>query len=534
MQLRLCVLPTAGSQTDDGTRIESEPRWKCISVGGRAVPDRPSREVHQRETPVLNLDPFPIRVLAVVPRCIEARRRDDEVGSLDTLSPDTDPSLACPPLRIGKPAVVLRVRRIGHRQSEALFNEHLADELAIHPYMAQQATEPVGIRSVNRECDIAREQLLQSGSGSLGQALPVLGCVDTDQPDTSHLSIDRCLESVAVEHLHSRNGSVRRHLHRTTCGGDNHNDKPPEQPDGTDPRSGLGWSDQPDTVPGAMPNDSFRRLAAITSITTYLLIVLGAVVRATGSGLGCPDWPTCYGSFIPPLRADAIIEWSHRSLAAVVGIMVLVLFWRALRSRSEHPVRFKTTAVVVLLLILQAWLGQVVVETELSPALVSFHLATAMLMLGILVGLAVGKLSPPRTPEHRGLWYLAVGVFVAIVLGALVRGAGAGLAFLDWPLMDGSILPAGLGEEQRALHFLHRIFVAVLALYVVVAWWRSAGDHRRAIAWTGLLFALQVLTGAALVWSLLSTFFVVAHVALAAATWVAALWAAIHFGAVAD
>src|SRR5256885_15087728 len=68
----------------------------------------------------------------------------------------------------------------------------------------------------------------------------------------------------------------------------------------------------------------FTKLAALTVAMTFLLVVVGVVVRSTGSGLGCPEWPTCHGSWVPPFdNPHAIIEWSHRTTAAVVGILAL-------------------------------------------------------------------------------------------------------------------------------------------------------------------------------------------------------------------
>lgn len=277
----------------------------------------------------------------------------------------------------------------------------------------------------------------------------------------------------------------------------------------------------------------FRRLAAGTALATFGLIVLGGVVRATGSGLGCPDWPTCYGSLIPPMRADALIEYSHRTLAAIVGALVIWIAVAAYRSRAAHPARFWVSGATLLLLGIQAWLGQVVVATELSPPLVSFHLGTAMVLLALLVGLSLPEVHLPRDRVGRTLWHAAIAVYATILVGALVRASGAGVAFADWPLMDGSLVPSRLGETDRLFGFLHRLIVLDAAAHIGVAWWRArraGSESLRAVAgWVVIVFSGQIVTGAALVWTVLSPVFVVLHLALATAAWVAVIGVAMHF-----
>jgi len=127
----------------------------------------------------------------------------------------------------------------------------------------------------------------------------------------------------------------------------------------------------------------FVTLAWVAAACTYLLVVLGAVVRITGSGLGCGEhWPLCNGHLFPPLNdLPTVIEWSHRLVAALVSILVLGL--AVLNWRRAGP--------AVGLLVLQVLLGAVTVWTGLTPVMVIIHLATAMLLLASLIGTARGE-----------------------------------------------------------------------------------------------------------------------------------------------
>ncbi|MFQ5518144.1 MAG: heme A synthase [Acidimicrobiia bacterium] len=266
--------------------------------------------------------------------------------------------------------------------------------------------------------------------------------------------------------------------------------------------------------------------AGAAAAGTYLLIVLGAVVRATGSGLGCPDWPTCHGSWIPPWERTALIEYSHRSLALIVGLMVAAVFWLAWRQRHGHRREMIVASISVGLLLVQAGLGRQVVLGELDARLVTVHLSTAMLLLAALVFLAT---RPARgaalSAAARPYWLAAGGVFLVIALGAFVRGENAGLAFTDWPLMDGTLLPGSVTDSVPDLaQFLHRAAVLLVGIYLVrlvfaVRSGSRPGGVRTASIMMLALYLAQAALGAANIWLLLTSWTRVGHVALASLLW---------------
>src|SRR5213594_1694531 len=140
----------------------------------------------------------------------------------------------------------------------------------------------------------------------------------------------------------------------------------------------------------------FMTLAWVAATCTYLVIVLGAVVRITGSGLGCGDhWPLCNGHLFPPLTdIPTVIEWSHRLVAALVSVLVAGLAIYAGAGSRELGAGRRTAYVAVGLLIVQVLLGAVTVKTGLTPAMVILHLATAMLLLATLIAAARGGRLP--------------------------------------------------------------------------------------------------------------------------------------------
>jgi heme A synthase len=265
-------------------------------------------------------------------------------------------------------------------------------------------------------------------------------------------------------------------------------------------------------------------LAWTAAACTYLLIVLGAVVRITGSGMGCGDhWPLCNGRLFPPLDdLGTLIEWSHRLVAALVSALVAGLagytWWLYDRPTARPPVR--PAYVALGLLLVQVLLGAITVKLALPPWTVILHLGTAMLLLAaLLVAAREAQLKPGARPGSVVLLGLA---FVTILFGALVANLGAASACLGFPLCNGQLLPAG--NYLQHLHWTHRLLAYALAAYVV--WWAARSKRREAWAVVAIV-ALQVGVGAVTVLLGLPAGLQAVHVAVGTAVW----WAGVVLAA---
>jgi len=269
----------------------------------------------------------------------------------------------------------------------------------------------------------------------------------------------------------------------------------------------------------------YRALVYASLVASFLVVVWGGVVRITGSGLGCPDWPLCHGQFLPSLDPATRIEWFHRFLAIAGGVTVAaVVLWSLVAYRADR--RILTLAIIAAILYpLQAVLGGITVVLELPPEWVTVHLANAELLLATLTILAVVVRWPKvnRTQSAGWTWLAvaaAVGTFVLLLSGAYVRGANATMACLSWPLC-GAVAELG----APAIAMLHRYVAAGVGVVVVLAC-IEAWRHRRdapglgplAIV-TGAIFIVQVAIGAANPLTGFAPWALAAHPAAASLLW---------------
>ena len=269
----------------------------------------------------------------------------------------------------------------------------------------------------------------------------------------------------------------------------------------------------------------FLRLAWTAAAFTYLLIILGAIVRITGSGLGCGEhWPLCNGKLLPPLDVPTLIEYGHRLAAAAVSVLVFALacwtWWLRQRAAGGGQYRPGRTVYAALgLLIVQVLLGAVTVKLSLPPWTVILHLGTAMLLLATLIVIARGR--PVAPPSRAGLAVLVLG-FITVLFGALTANLGAATACLGFPLCNGQLAPGG--NYLQHVHWTHRLLAYSLFAYVL--WW-ALRSKRRGAWWVVALVMLQIVVAAAMVLLALPRLLQAAHVAVGAAVWAALVLAAL-------
>lgn len=267
-----------------------------------------------------------------------------------------------------------------------------------------------------------------------------------------------------------------------------------------------------------------KPLALAAVVLTFVVVVVGAYVRLSDAGLGCPDWPLCYGRPIPDKLADASDdakawkEMGHRYLAGTLGILIFALVLAAWRARQSPWLATAIAALVVL----QATLGKWTVTLLLKPAIVAAHLAGGMALLGLLTWFFLERTRYAQLPGARALRLPAVVALVVlsvqILLGGWVSANYAALACPDLPLCLGEVVPpmdfanafhvlrelgrTGAGEllpqgALTAVHWSHRMFALVVVAVVAWAAFKTWAHSRVLGGMIAALVALQFSLGIA-------------------------------------
>jgi cytochrome c oxidase assembly protein subunit 15 len=278
----------------------------------------------------------------------------------------------------------------------------------------------------------------------------------------------------------------------------------------------------------------YRRVAYVTLAGLTVIVLTGAAVRLTGSGLGCPDWPRCYGNALPPLSTHALIEFGNRAFSGLVGVLTVVA---AVLAFTRRPFR-RDLALLALSLplgvVAQAVLGGYTVREHLAPGFVMAHFGLSMLILIAAVALAWRSRYEPgeraRTSDRVTVWSVrALTPFAALTIFVGTAATAAG------PHAGGSP-----GQRIHRLHFKgndtltwivhrHATIAALFGIAVIAVWLlrrrRGASqDALEPLTVLGVLLAAQGLVGSVQYELRLPSDMVWVHVALATFCWLAVLW----------
>lgn len=231
-----------------------------------------------------------------------------------------------------------------------------------------------------------------------------------------------------------------------------------------------------------------HRLAALTALVTWLLLIAGGLVTSTGSGLSVPDWPLSFGTLFPKMQGGVLYEHSHRLVAGLVLILTLALtIWTARRTNDRLVRTLVFTGMT--LVTVQALLGGATVILKIPPAVSIAHAGLAEIFFATILCAAAStsgrwnmtstsrRIDRPNASQYRILFSLtAASLYLQILLGAVMRHLGAGREFPDWPTSAGSWFPAMYGDWGRMANWAHRTWAWIAGALVLgsahVAWHR--------------------------------------------------------------
>ncbi|SDK95546.1 cytochrome c oxidase assembly protein subunit 15 [Modicisalibacter muralis] len=262
-----------------------------------------------------------------------------------------------------------------------------------------------------------------------------------------------------------------------------------------------------------------RLLSLLGVLFTFVVVLLGAWTRLVDAGLGCPDWPGCYGQLVVPDNSVALahspevplqvgkawMEMIHRYVATSLGLLVLILTWLAWRMRRQSHCVLRTSLLLLAMIVVQGVFGALTVTLKLWPQVVTLHLLGGLSVMLLFLWLhlrwrQIGRAAAAkRLARPGGLWLLAVVLLIGqLALGGWTSSNYAGLACQGIPMCNGQWWPAmdwaeGLdltqtigpsylygqlhGEARTAIHMAHRLGAVALGIVLLLLAWRHR--HRR-------------------------------------------------------
>jgi heme a synthase len=295
-----------------------------------------------------------------------------------------------------------------------------------------------------------------------------------------------------------------------------------------------------DTVPHTpLITQRHRRLLLAASIMTCLLVAMGGIVCATESGSGCPDWPGCYGRIVPPPQVNAIIEYTHRLIAALTTPLILaaaVVSWR--KTRALRWVSWPMALVLVFLFAVIVF-GALTVLTGLPRGLAALDLGTALIVLALVVTattVAYVRRDVPDLPDRlsadsalaRFSLFALITVFALHVSGVLVAGKGSLTRCLGWPMWR--ILPDDLAVWSQAIRLSLAALAGFLIVTLVIRAWRMGQNQalRKVAATVAATFLIEMLLTVVMLTLGTNPYLLIAYVVAATLLWTSLVVITVH------
>ena len=274
---------------------------------------------------------------------------------------------------------------------------------------------------------------------------------------------------------------------------------------------------------------ALKRLSIIGTIGMFTVLLMGATVTDTGSNEGCGrSWPLCHGGFLPASVRESVIEFSHRAVTGVVGIVIAALAYLSIRSRHRYPALLPLVPLMVGALLLQSGMGAWAVKYPQSAAVLALHfgfslvaVAGVFLVMRVIdeqaTGRAVAKPPAPRLFPVLAMVSIVV-VYLVAYSGAYIKHAAADEGCRSWPLCDGQVWP-GLSGDNGVI-FMHRLAALGSMLLIVstaaYAWrWRTVRpDLANVSLLAGLVVVCQAIVGGIVAASNMQLFSTLMHAGL--------------------
>ncbi|CAM4349018.1 heme A synthase [Paenibacillus tarimensis] len=262
-----------------------------------------------------------------------------------------------------------------------------------------------------------------------------------------------------------------------------------------------------------MVSSRYRRLAIAVCIGMLIVLLAGALVTNTESGRGCgDDWPLCNGKFVPAYTLESLIEYSHRLVTGVVGLIVVLLFIATRRSHRKSGEAVFYASGILFFTVLQALMGAAAVKWPQSSEVMALHFGISLLAFACTLLLVIwayrhrdgAPVKPARVPRsvYPLTWFALLYCIGIVYIGAYIRHTDSSGGCLGWPLCNGEVVPELTGAT--GIVFIHRV-VAIIMFIILVAMYyfikRTTAPESglvRASAWSVILVVTQVLSGALL------------------------------------